>query len=566
MMFFTRSFGIFSLVLGLAIILLNHHAVAVDAKEFKVGIPAPSPPVPNISFPPSVDHNRLHPQDNKNNNKKNSSGGSGDKRIRIPLVRKHRPGYSPITTPKRRKMAQIRYDWMIRYNPSLQHNNNNNNNNHISNGINRYAQHNSFSTDNNNNNNNDDDDNVGEVQLTNIPIDLEYVGQITIGTPPQTFTLDFDTGSSDIWVGSTFCVTAGCSNHNKFNPETSTTYHPDTKNRTWKMQYGDGSSSFGTLGQDVFDVGGIVVYNQTFGLAHSNSTILDDKVDGIFGLAFDNMNSVGFGHGNEGGGGSIKGFITNAKEQGVISEAVFSFYLTRTADELNNANPTFINSNIDQDYGENSGFEMDAKSELVIGGHSQDNCVGPISWIPLSNPGLWQITAQGVMWKNQTISMKDKEWEAVVDSGTTLIIVDSQTAESIHAQIPGAQFTDRDGWIVPCNTTQLFSPKAGSRPNNNNNSSSNGYYASRGNEAKDEASPLQFAINGQKYGVNIADIVYERVKDTTNPGRYLDNGMCYSGVGVLDIGIWILGDAFMKNYVTVFDVDQKRVGLAKAKQ
>jgi hypothetical protein len=44
--------------------------------------------------------------------------------------------------------------------------------------------------------------------LYNAQGDLLYLVNATVGTPPQTFSLQIDTGSSDIWVGypiNTFC-------------------------------------------------------------------------------------------------------------------------------------------------------------------------------------------------------------------------------------------------------------------------------------------------------------------------------------------------------------------------
>ncbi|MGH0160378.1 UNVERIFIED_CONTAM: hypothetical protein FKN15_039302 [Acipenser sinensis] len=86
--------------------------------------------------------------------------------------------------------------------------------------------------------------------LTN-DMDISYYGVISIGTPPQSFKVVFDTGSANLWVPSIYCNSNACSNHNKFNPNLSSTYR--STSQTVAIQYGTGSMT-GLLGYDTVTV------------------------------------------------------------------------------------------------------------------------------------------------------------------------------------------------------------------------------------------------------------------------------------------------------------------------
>lgn len=84
----------------------------------------------------------------------------------------------------------------------------------------------------------------------NVPLqdmgDEEWDGNVKIGSPPVTFLIDFDTGSSDLWVPSSACST--CQRHNKYNIHASST--GARKNGTFEIHYADNSTVSGPIYTD----------------------------------------------------------------------------------------------------------------------------------------------------------------------------------------------------------------------------------------------------------------------------------------------------------------------------
>lgn len=123
--------------------------------------------------------------------------------------------------------------------------------------------------------------------------DSEYLAAVEVGTPAQTLMLDFDTGSSDLWVFSSETPSSLVNGQKIYNIGGSSTAEK-LSGATWSITYGDGSSSSGDVWLDTVSVGGVTVQSQAIesALEISSSFTNDSASSGLLGLAFNNINTV----------------------------------------------------------------------------------------------------------------------------------------------------------------------------------------------------------------------------------------------------------------------------------
>jgi len=101
---------------------------------------------------------------------------------------------------------------------------------------------------------------VGTNELVNQNTDSSYYGTLAVGTPPTSYDVILDTGSSDFWLAEAGCRTCGAAP--AFDPTTSSTFKNLSK--PFAITYGSGQAA-GTLGQDTVQMAGFKVEGQTFG-------------------------------------------------------------------------------------------------------------------------------------------------------------------------------------------------------------------------------------------------------------------------------------------------------------
>lgn len=224
-----------------------------------------------------------------------------------------------------------------------------------------------------------------DVPLLNF-MDAQYYGEIALGSPPQPFTVIFDTGSSNLWVPSGKCsiFSIACDLHRKYRSERSDTFEEDgTK---FEIQYGSGSLS-GFLSTDTLHIADLDVAQQTFAEATMEPGIafVAAKFDGIMGMGFPEI-SVD----------QVKPPFTAMVEQGLIKDPVFSFWLNRDPNAKNGG-------------------------EMVLGGVDERHFVGEHTWAPLTKRGYWQFEMSELKVPGSLVTVCKGGCQAIADTGTSLL-------------------------------------------------------------------------------------------------------------------------------------------------
>jgi len=301
--------------------------------------------------------------------------------------------------------------------------------------------------------------------------DVLYVGNITIGTPPQgPFVLVFDTGSSNLWVPSVNCQSQACTGKDQYNSASSSSYQANGTSIT--IQYGTGSMS-GILDEDTINIAGTNLPQVTFGEAQSLADFFaNEPLDGILGLGWPSIAADG-----------VTPVFNQWMEEGMNS--VFSVYLDSS--------------------------EGCTGSEIVFGGIDPKYDGGNIQYVPLTSQGYWQINLVSVVINGNDVSGCNGECSAIVDTGTSLIVGPTSAVSS---------FPTVNSDCSNLNSLPVLSFSLG-----------------------DSSNPITLKLPPSIYVIKF-------------------NGQCDLGIQGAD-GLpvqWILGDAFIRNFYTVFDVGNSQVG------
>lgn len=226
-------------------------------------------------------------------------------------------------------------------------------------------------------------DSTSSIKMFDIAGETQWIGEISIGTPPQKMLVQFDTGSANVIIA----------------PDA---YKPSQSSSSFKAKdqfktgYGDGTKVEGNVYVDNFELGGIKARNLSFGLTNEN--FLQDferESSGIGGLSFPSISNFDSKH---------LTLIEALMQQKSLKQNVFQFTL-----------------------------KPGEGSTLIFGDIDHSKFNGDLTWVNV-NPlfGFYIADAK----------INGKKIRTAVDSGTTVIIGSRSQVKDLVERTNGVHYAE----------------------------------------------------------------------------------------------------------------------------
>ena len=230
--------------------------------------------------------------------------------------------------------------------------------------------------------------------------DTQYLAEVKLGNPAQSFSIVPDTGSSNLWIYSSSCwFSPACYLHSTYKSSKSSSHKKD--GHKFSIQYGSGgvsgfwsidSTNFGALTANGFSVGEVD--------SASGMSFIVGHMDGILGLGYD---SISVDH--------RPVFIQQAN----TTDHSFSFFLSH----------------------------IDEPSYLIIPGTDNTLYNGDLVYHNVIEQKYWSLNMTDIKVGGQQIPGASG-YKGVIDSGTSLIVGSSTLVDPIIAAIGTVDETCKD--------------------------------------------------------------------------------------------------------------------------
>jgi len=227
----------------------------------------------------------------------------------------------------------------------------------------------------------------------------EYYGQVSVGSPAQTFMVVFDTGSGNLLLPSKDCQDEACTGHKRFDDGLSTTamevafadqpntaVQADGTRDVVTITFGTGEMS-GVYVRDNICLGGSQICCQSNFVAateESDEPFSIVPFDGILGLSLPQMAE-----------GASFSLVDQMVDAGVLKEPLFGVFFGNDGEQ----------------------------SEVSFGQYRKELMASDMFWASVTVPGYWQVKMQDVVvdGKKQGICATGGGCQVAVDTGTSLL-------------------------------------------------------------------------------------------------------------------------------------------------
>ena len=326
-----------------------------------------------------------------------------------------------------------------------------------------------------------------------------YFMRVNIGTPAQSFRLQIDTGSSDLWVnyaGSSLCEerSSPCSISGTYQPNASSTYQ--YVNSLFNISYLDGSGSAGDYVKDKVSFGGITLQSQQFGIGYDSST-----EQSLIGIGYVTNEAIL----QYPGARSYSNVPQSLVQAGLINSNAYSLWLN----------------------------DLDASTgSILFGGVNTGQYSGSLETVPVIQTNgyysafyiaLTQISTSGTSSSYSTTTATG----ALLDSGTSLTYLPNDLASGIYNAV-GAQYSESSGYpIVDC-------------------------------KLQNSDATINFQFSSPTIKVPLNELVL-----VGGVSRSSGAQVCFLGILPSGGATALLGDTFLRSAYVVYDLANNQISLAQ---
>jgi len=231
---------------------------------------------------------------------------------------------------------------------------------------------------------------------------LAYFGDVTIGTPPQRFTVVFDTGSGNLFVPGTECSSVACQFHRQFTEFGSTTFRPSVcgtyegkPTDRMRIQFGTGFME-GKCVQDEICISGLCTSSNFLeATAESSKPFYHFTFDGVMGLGLSKM-------------ARTKDFslMHQLSSRQKLKQQIFSVFLSAQEDET---------------------------SEVTFGDIVREHMASELFWVPLTGvSGFWEVKIEDITLNGHKQGIC-KDCRVAVDTGTSMLAGPSEIMSRLRS-------------------------------------------------------------------------------------------------------------------------------------